>query len=159
MTMIPPLQFLAIAACALGLAACATSSPQRIRMTQNDFSRLGFLEGRWKGVGLDGVTFYEHYDFTDPATLRGRRYRDAAFTAPIDGSTVAFANGEVISTRRSYRWKAVEITARRACFAPIQAPSAFCWEKTAAAAVQVTQRWVDDEGEEQQVTVLLSRVR
>jgi hypothetical protein len=157
MTQLP--RFPAIAVFAIFLGACTATTTPRPSLTQHDFRKLSFLEGRWKGVGLDGVTFYEHYDFTDPATLRGRRYSDAAFTAPIDDSTVAFANGEVISTRRSYRWKAVEMTARRACFAPVQAPEAFCWEKTGADAVRVTQGWVDDQGEEQEVNVLLSRVR
>lgn len=154
-----PLRYIAITACTLGLAACATSAPHRPQLTQDDFNRLGFLEGRWHGTGPDGVVFYEQYDFPTPATLRSQRYSDAAFSAPTDSSTVTFANGEVISAWGKYRWKAAEITATRACFAPVQAPSAFCWENTGADSVQVTQRWVDDKGQEQEFTIPLLRMR
>ena len=157
--MIESLRFPFVVACVLGLAACAASPPHRPRLTQDDFKRLDFLEGRWRGVGPDGVGFYEQYDFPTPAMLRSQRYADAAFSAPTDSSTVTFANGEVISAWGKYRWKAAEITATRACFAPVQAPSAFCWEKTGADSVQVTQRWVDDKGQEQEVTMPMTRVR
>jgi hypothetical protein len=126
--------------------------------TREDFAHLAFLDGRWRGVGPDGAPFYEAYDFVDPATFRSRRYTDDRFTTAADGSTVAFADGVVTATWGPFTWTAVDLTPDRACFAPVAAPSAFCWERTGAGSVTVTQRWTDDAGVERHSTMPLVRV-
>ena len=126
--------------------------------TAADLAHLRFLEGRWQGTGPDGRPFYEAYDFVDPGTFRSRRYPDASFATATDGSTVVVEAGEIVSRWGEYSWRAVEVTPRQVCFEPATAPSAFCWRRAGEAAVEVVQRWKDEQGKEQSYTLRLSRV-
>ena len=46
----------------------------------------------------------------------------------------------------------------RACFAPVSAPSAFCWERVSDNEIRVTQRWSDEQGTPQQYVIALRRL-
>ena len=126
--------------------------------TPADLAHMQFLEGRWKGTGPDAKPFFEAYDFPDPATFRSRRYPDAQFSTPSDGSTVTFQDGQIISRWGEYTWKAVKITSQQACFEPLNAPSSFCWRRTGDTTAEVVQRWTDQNGREQSYTVPLERL-
>ncbi|WP_313915579.1 hypothetical protein [Tahibacter sp.] len=89
--------------------------------------------------------------------MRSRRYPDATFSTSTDSSTVSFDNGEVISRWGEFSWKATEISADKACFAPVNARGSFCWQRTGAM-VEVTQRWKGDDGKDQSYTLKLTRV-
>ena len=126
--------------------------------TQSDFAQMRFLEGRWKGIGPDGAPFYEEYDFPAPATLRSRRFPDAQFAAASDGSTVTLEAGTVMARWGEFTWMATEVADGVACFAPVNAPSSFCWRRTGPASVEVVQRWQDEHGKDQAYTVPLVRL-
>jgi hypothetical protein len=125
--------------------------------TLTEFAQLKFLAGRWKGTGPDGKDFYEEYDFPAADAFRSRRYPDATFSTSTDSSTVSFDNGDVISRWGEFSWKATEISADKACFSPVNAPSSFCWQRSGAG-VEVIQRWKGDDGKEQSYTLKLTRV-
>lgn len=126
--------------------------------TSVDFAHLQFLEGRWKGKGPDGQPFYEAYDFPEATTLRSRRYESAQFSAPSDGSTVTFLDGDIVSRWGEFSWQAVRVSPDEACFEPIAAPSTFCWRRVGESHLSVVQRWTDDDGAEQTYTLSLERV-
>lgn len=140
------------------VTGCATTRTAAPTFTVADLAQLKFLEGRWKGTGPDGKAFYEAYDFPDARTFRSRRYPDATFSAPTDGSAVTFEDGAIVSRWGAYTWKAVEVTASQACFGPVNAPSAFCWRRTGDGTAEVVQRWTDRDGKEQRYTVPLERL-
>ena len=56
-----------------------------------DFARLQFLVGRWKGHSADGKEFYEEYGRTAPDVFQSHRYASAAFDGRSDGSTIHWA--------------------------------------------------------------------
>lgn len=126
--------------------------------TPDDLAHLKFLEGRWKGTGPDGKPFYEAYDFAGPTTFRSRRYPDAAFTAPNDGSTVVLQDDAVVSRWREFTWRAVALTPDQACFEPIDAPSSFCWRRVGDSTAEVIQRWKDEDGTDRSYTIALERL-
>ncbi len=148
-----------VLALAVSLGACSNAPSKPPRFDTNQFAQLRFLEGRYSGVGPDGRTFHDEYLFTAPDRLVSNRHADATFAAPTDGSTVELVNGAIISTWGEYTWKAVSVSATRACFEPISAPSAFCWERTDADTITVTQRWNDADGQPQSTAIVLQRVR
>lgn len=123
-----------------------------------DLTHMKFLEGRWKGTGPDGTPFYEAYDFPDARTFRSRRYADATFSAPTDGSTVTFEDGAIVSRWGEYTWTAVDVGPAQACFEPMNAPSSFCWRRTGDGSAEVVQRWTDQDGKAQSYTVPLERL-
>ena len=123
-----------------------------------DLAHLRFLEGRWIGRSPAGADFYERYSFSGDSEMRSERFPDAGFAAPTDGSVVALRDGRVVSTWREFTWEASELTPVRACFEPVNAPSAFCWERVSDQEVRVTQRWSDERGAPQQYVVALRRL-
>lgn len=70
---------------------------------------------------------------------------------------MSFDNGEGISRRGEFSWKATEISADKTCFAPVNAPSSFCCQR-AGAAVEVIQRWKGDDDKERSYMLKLTRV-
>ena len=125
---------------------------------QAQFSQLKFLEGRWQGTGPDGKPFFEEYVFAAPTELHSNRYADATFSRRTDGSTVTLTDGAVISRWGDFTWKAALITATKACFEPVNAPSSFCWELIDARNATATQRWTGADGKEQSFVIPLMRL-
>lgn len=125
--------------------------------TQGDFAKLSFLEGRWQGIGPDGVPFYERYDFPSPEKFRSQRF-DAAFTTVSDTSTLTLEEGDIYSRWGEYSWKATDIADGYIAFAPVNAPSAFHWKKLDASTVEVVQKFTGEDGKPQTYAVLLKRV-
>ena len=144
--------------CAALLAGCATSPENHHMFSVADFAHLRFLEGRWEGIGPDGTRFYEQYSFPRTEEMRSTRFADATFAQPQDGSLVALDGGRVVSTWQTFTWEASELAPGKACFTPLNAPSAFCWERVSDAEARVTQRWTDEHGRPQQYVVQLRRL-
>ncbi|KQQ91948.1 hypothetical protein [Massilia sp. Leaf139] len=125
----------------------------------DDFSKLQFLEGRWKGQSPDGKEFFEQYDRLDQRTFRSRRFSNAAFDQHSDGSTITFLDGEVLSEWGKFTWRASEIGADHATFAPVNAPSQFIWRRVDDSTLEAHQRWsTDGDGEEQHYTIRMTRL-
>jgi hypothetical protein len=141
-------------------AALATTAAHATSMfTESTFAQIRFLEGKWKGVGPDGKEFFEEYVLAEPSLFRSIRHADASFSKSTDGSTVALKDGTVVSTWGQFTWKASSISATKACFEPINAPSSFCWERVEPDTVTVTQRWTGADGKEQSFVLKLSRFK
>lgn len=126
---------------------------------ESSFSLIKFLEGHWKGVGPDGKEFFDEYVLSEPTLLRSIRHADGSFNKPTDGSTVTLKDGVVMSTWGPFTWKATTLSASKACFEPVNAPSSFCWEQVAPDTVTVTQRWTGSDGKEQSLLITLTRVK
>jgi hypothetical protein len=146
---------LTVILCAAVIATTAEAMPM---FTESSFAQIRFLEGKWKGVGPDGKEFFEEYVLAEPSLFRSIRHADASFSKATDGSTVALKDGTVVSTWGQFTWKASSISASKACFEPINAPSSFCWERVEPDAVTVTQRWIGADGKEQSFVLRLSRI-
>jgi len=125
--------------------------------TVDDFSRLEFLLGRWKGEGPDGKPFYEQYERSAPNVFRLRRFTDDSFTESGDGSTLTFEDSDVISQWGEFTWRASSIVPDAASFDPINAPGQFSWHRIDDDTLEARHRWTDD-GEERQSTITLTRM-
>lgn len=150
--------FLLKAAVALGIASSINPSAAATMFNESSFSQLKFLEGRWKGEGPDGKPFFDEYVLAEPTVLRSIRHADGAFNRPTDGSIVTLKDGVVTSTWGAFTWRATTLSATKACFEPINAPSSFCWERVAPDRITVTQRWSGPDGKEQSFVLTLQRV-
>lgn len=149
----------AAAAAALGLAVSFNSSAATIMFDESSFAQIKFLEGRWKGVGPDGKVFYDEYVWVDATLFRSTRHADATFSQAMDASTVALKDGAITSTWGQFTWRAHLLSASKACFEPVNAPSSFCWELVAPDTVTVTQRWTGADGQAQSFVLTLERVK
>lgn len=140
------------------VSGCSTSSGTLPMFSQEQFDHLRFLEGRWIGTGPDGQPFYEQYAFVDPTTLESARYKDRSFSERTDSSRVELKDGAIVSSWNEFTWRVASIAPGKACFDPVDAPSAFCWERASDETVEVTQRWTDDKGEPQQYVLTLRKL-
>jgi hypothetical protein len=127
--------------------------------TESSFAQIKFLEGRWKGIGPDGKAFFEEYVLAEPTLFRSIRHADATFKKATDGSTVVLKDGVITSTWGQFTWTATLLSASKACFEPVSAPSSFCWERVTQDTVTVTQRWTDSDGKEQSFVLTLNRLK
>jgi hypothetical protein len=141
--------------CAIVIGTSPIAAPM---FNDSSFAQIRFLEGRWKGVGPDGKEFFEEYVLAEPTKFRSIRHADSSFSKATDGSTVSLVDGVVVSTWGQFTWRAVSLSATKACFEPMNAPSSFCWESITSNEVSVTQRWKDAEGKEQSFVLKLVRV-
>jgi len=123
----------------------------------DEFAKLQFLEGRWRGEAPDGAEFFEEYDRPEPALFRSRRFTSAAFSEHNDGSTIALRDGEVVAQWGDFTWRASSIDLDGATFEPVNAPSQFTWRRVDAATLEAEQRWSAD-GKQHQHTIQMKRV-
>ena len=123
----------------------------------DDFAKLRFLQGRWKGTNPDGKEFFEEYAQPEPGVLQSRRYDSAAFTDGADSAHISLNDGEVLSRWNEFTWRAAEIHPDAATFTPVNAPGTFVWQVVDDATLEATQRWNAD-GREQEYTLRLTRV-
>ncbi len=144
---------------AAGAATAAAPKEPLTVYTQDDFKQRKFLEGRWQGTDPKGAAFYEQYDFPDAVTLRSLRFPTQEFSKPTDTSTVVLKDGQILSQWGDFTWRAAEIATDKACFVPLKAPSSFCWKAAGPSGVEVTQRWLDANGKEQTMTMVLTRLK
>lgn len=143
---------------ALPIIASVSTPPEKDMFSTADFAHLRFLEGQWQGVGPDGSPFHEGYVFPSDTEMRSIRYADDSFSEAVDGSVVKLEEGTVTSTWQQFTWRATQLSPGKACFEPVDAPSAFCWERVSDSEVRVLQKWSDDQGNPQQYVVSLRRL-
>ncbi len=120
----------------------------------DDFAKLQFLQGRWKGTAADGKEFFEEYQQPQPGVLQSHRYPDATFGQHSDGATISFKDGDVVSEWGESSWRAAEIHADGATFTPINAPGTFIWRKVDDSTLEAVQRWNADGREQEHITRL-----
>ncbi|AVR98311.1 hypothetical protein [Pseudoduganella armeniaca] len=122
----------------------------------DDFAKLQFLQGRWKGTNPDGKEFTEEYQRPEPGVLQSHRRDGAQSAAAQAGARITLEDGEILSRWGEQTWRAAEIHADGATFTPVNAPSTFVWRLVDDATLEATQRWNAD-GREQEHTVRLVR--
>jgi hypothetical protein len=95
-----------------------------------DFGRLRWLEGSWRGQLPDGGHFYERYRFLDDSTIAMRGFADSTFTRATDSASITMRGGTVTDEGVSARWVATRLDSSVVDFAPVQGPSnSFSWAR------------------------------
>lgn len=163
--------------CLLALTACTTSDvPEPVTgdstpatpavpavapatVTLDDFRRLHWLAGRWRGFMADGKTFYESYQVQDDSTIVMTGYPDSTFTTTSDASRIVLRGGRVVNEASTARWVATRLDSAGADFAPDQgARNAFTWARESDTKWTATLRWTDRDGRPQTTVYALHRI-
>lgn len=122
--------------------------------TLDDFRRLRWIEGQWRGFMPDGNKFYERYHFLDDSTIAMHSFPDSTFARPGDSSRVQLrggtvSNGNAVATR---------LDSTGVDFAPQNgAGNRYTWATESASKWNATLRWTDAQGRPQTVVYALHR--
>jgi len=148
-----------VGACSGGGAPPGTVTPREgVRVSQQQFASLRWLEGRWSS-GRSSDRQFERYDFVSDTAIRIRTYPDAGFRQPVDSSFVVLRDDRLFAIWRSAEWVATELTPVSVRFEPLEgAPNAFSWHRTGDGRREVRSVWEDARGRTQRRVLRLRRV-
>ena len=138
---------------ALALSACAgreappeptpTAVPVGVHVTHAAFGRLAWLEGRWRGEGIDQPPFYERYELVNDSTMSVATYTDSTFTT-IDGEPgeVRWRDGLVTTGTGGALYVATEYDDGMIRFDPVAgARNSFVWRRVSDDAWTAVLSW------------------
>ena len=119
-------------------------TPQAI--TQQQFSSLRWLAGKWVGSGVDQGPFFERYSFSDDSTLIVDSFADSTF-GPVTESARYELRGGVLANTGVMRWTAVRIAGDSVVFVPLlKARNGFVWRRDDANRWTAVITWTAKDG-------------
>lgn len=126
--------------------------------TLDDFRRLRWLDGRWRGFMADGKTFYEQYRVVNDSTIVKHSFADSTFTNQSDSSRVQLRGGRISDESANSTWVVTRLDSTGVDFAPQRnATNYFTWAQESPTAWNATLRWTDNGGRPQSVVYALHK--
>lgn len=102
-----------------GAPGTSADAVQPARITAEEFGRLRWLEGRWRGAEGTGAPFFESYRFVDDSTIQQYSYADSTFAAVSDSGLIRLRGDSVTSGWPVPRYVATGISADSVHFAAL----------------------------------------
>ena len=127
-----------------------------------DFRRLHWLGGRWRGFMADGKTFYESYEIRNDSTILMTGYPDSTFSRPTDNARIVLRGGKVMNEAGvdgGPQWFATRLDSTGVDFTPGRgALNAFTWTRESPTKWNATLRWTDRDGRPQTTVYALHKI-
>lgn len=105
--------------------------------TTADVAKLRWLEGTWRGSGVDQAPFFERYRFENESTLAVDSFPDEKLDRVEDTSRYELKDGRFGSAN----YAASAIDNNSVNFEPIAAKNSFRWERVSENAWKATLKW------------------
>jgi hypothetical protein len=113
-----------------------------VRVTPEQFAQLRWLEGTWRGHGVNQSSFYERYRVADDSTMLMESFEDSTLARVTSASRVELRAGQLANVGDGARWVATQVDAGRVTFAPVEgARNTFIWRRASADAWTATLSW------------------
>lgn len=110
---------------------CTESSSEQVtpaKVTKVEFQSLRWLEGIWRGTGVETSPFFEVYHFTNDSTIKFSVYGDSSLTELMYDGRIILSNGTVTYQSGESVWVATELGSNQVHFDPRQnASNNFTW--------------------------------
>lgn len=120
-----------------GATEAGGAQPAAGQYTVQDFGRLRWIEGNWRGQLPDRTYFYERYHFLNDSTIAMHAFADSTLMRATDSATITLRGGTVTDAGASAQWVATRLDSTGVEFAPVQpAHSPFSWTS------ESTDRWI-----------------
>src|SRR6185503_4650765 len=121
-------------------AACHRSPdkpPSTTNFTTADIAKLKWIEGTWRGSGVDQTPFFERYRFENETTLAVDTFPDEKLdkvedTARFELKDGQFGNGSYVASA---------IDDKGISFEPVTASNSFRWERVSENSWKATLNW------------------
>ena len=111
-----------------------TNPPVATNFTTADIAKLKWLEGTWRGSGVDQAPFFERYRFENESTLAVDSFPDEKLDRVEDTSRFELKDGKF--GNGSYAASAIDNNSVN--FEPITANNSFRWERVSDNAWKAT---------------------
>lgn len=97
---------------------------------QQDFVRLHWIEGSWRGKSDSSAPRYERYHFINDSTLVMESFADAKFSRPAERVRYEWRDRRFASTGSSGRWAATAFDSASVTFTPLSpGHNTFIWQR------------------------------
>ena len=139
----------AVAACCIAAArlhaqpaAHAAQAAPAARVTADQFARLRWIEGTWRGTGVDQPPFYERYRMADDSTIVMESFEDSTLARVTSSARVELRDGRLSNVGEGAVWVASKLGPTHVTFAPVEgARNTFTWRRVSADAWTATLSW------------------
>ena len=127
----------------LAFAACRhspdgqTNRPEAKKFSTADIAKLRWIEGTWRGSGVDQAPFFERYRFENESTLAVDSFPDEKLDKVDDTTRFELKDG----TFGNANYVASAIDDNGINFEPVAAKNSFRWERVSADTWKATLKW------------------
>jgi hypothetical protein len=121
------------------VAGQQTQTPKPKPLTTNDLQKLRWIEGSWRGSGIDQAPFFERYRFENETTLAVDTLEGEKVT---DTTRFELKDGEFGGGGEGSRYVAVAFDENSILFAPVtKARNSFRWQRVTADSWKAVLSW------------------
>ena len=118
----------------LSLASCNSGQqfqpPKPKTLTAADLQKLRWIEGSWRGTGVNQPPFFERYRFENDTTLAVDHFEDETLAKVTETSRYELKNGEFRNDSGSRGYVATALDDSSITFEPLSAGSnSFMWQR------------------------------
>jgi hypothetical protein len=131
-------------------------------VTPDQFAQLRWLDGDWRGQGVDQPPFYERYRFADDSTLVVETFSDSTRAQVSGSSRIELRDSRVLGRgENSSSYVLTEVDAEHALFAPHEGvTNSFEWRRGASPDTwAATIIWTADTGARRERVYQMDRIR
>ena len=124
----------------LVFAACHRSPdkpPAATNFTKADIAKLKWIEGTWRGSGVDQAPFFERYRFENETTLAVDTFPDEKLDKVEDTARFELKNGQF----GNGSYVASSIDDKGISFEPVKESNSFRWERVSDNSWKATLNW------------------
>lgn len=122
-------------------AKAAAGRPTSPRYSVEDFAKLRWIEGKWRGPLADGTYFYEEYRFVDDSTIVMQGFPDPTFAKANDSARIVLRDGAIVDQGTSAEWNATRLDSSVVEFVRASgAANSFSWARKSPDAWTATLR-------------------
>jgi hypothetical protein len=114
-----------------------TNQAEAKKFSTADIAKLRWIEGYWRGSGVDQAPFFERYRFENESTLAVDSFPDEKLDKVEKTSRYELKDGQFANAR----YKAVSIDDNGINFEPISTGNSFRWERVSENAWKATLKW------------------
>jgi hypothetical protein len=126
-------------------AATPKPTPQAKKLTADDLKKLRWIEGTWRGTGVDQKPFFERYRFENPTTLLTETLADEKVDKVTETSRFELKDGEFGNNEDGSRSVATALDDNSITFEPVGKGNTFKFEKQSADAWKAILTWTANE--------------
>ncbi|MDQ2974878.1 MAG: hypothetical protein M3R69_05630, partial [Acidobacteriota bacterium] len=132
-------------------AASPSSSPSPKLITTNELAKLRWIEGTWRGTGVDQPPFYERYKFENDSTLIVEGLADETLSTVKDTSRFELKDGHFGHTEGESGSVATALDDNSITFAPVGKGNYFRFQRESDNSWKAILNWTAKDGTAKEV--------